>query len=86
MAGVKEVAAKVKAEFGTTTAVADDITKFVLATILELAAEESVIIKGFGTFSIKESAARTCRNPQTGGSVAVPAKTKLALKSKAVVK
>lgn len=86
MAGLKEVVAKVKAEFGVTTAVADDVTKFVLATIQELAVEEAVVIKGFGTFSYKESAARTCRNPQTGGQVAVPAKIKLALKTKAVEK
>ena len=86
MAGVKEVVAKVRAEFGTTTGQAEDITKFVLATIQELAVEEAVVIKGFGTFSYKESAARTCRNPQTGGQIAVPAKTKLALKTKAVEK
>lgn len=67
MAGLKEVAAKVRTEFSVTTAVSEEVTKFVLATIQELAKEEAVVIKGFGTFSYKESAARTCRNPQTGG-------------------
>ncbi len=29
---------------------------------------------GFGTFSVSERAARTCRNPQTGKSMKIPAK------------
>jgi DNA-binding protein HU-beta len=29
---------------------------------------------GFGTFSIIERSARTCRNPQTGESMKIPAK------------
>ena len=35
---------------------------------------DSVSIVGFGTFSAKERAARTARNPQTGGTIQVPAK------------
>ena len=30
---------------------------------------------GFGTFSTVKRAARTCRNPQTGKSMKIPAKT-----------
>jgi DNA-binding protein HU-beta len=29
---------------------------------------------GFGTFVVSERAARTCRNPQTGKSMKIPAK------------
>jgi len=29
---------------------------------------------GFGTFSVTERSARTCRNPQTGKSMKIPAK------------
>ena len=51
--------------------------KFVNAfieTISEaLAKGDEVRLIGFGTFLTRESAERTCRNPQTGGTVAVPA-------------
>lgn len=35
---------------------------------------ESLSIIGFGTFSVSERAARTCRNPQTGKEMQVAAK------------
>lgn len=38
---------------------------------------DSVSIPGFGTFKQKKSEPRTARNPQTGGIVNVPAKTKV---------
>jgi nucleoid DNA-binding protein len=47
----------------------------------ETAAGEKVILKGFGTFSVKEKAARTARNPQTGEAVQVPAKSVLTFKA-----
>lgn len=34
---------------------------------------EDVSIAGFGKFMIKESAARVCRNPQTGAQISVDA-------------
>lgn len=34
---------------------------------------ESVAIVGFGTFSVKQRAARTGRNPQTGEPIEIPA-------------
>ena len=33
-----------------------------------------VELKGFGTFSVKERAERTGRNPQTGEAIQIPAK------------
>lgn len=37
----------------------------------------SLVLKGFGTYKRKLVAAKTARNPATGGTVAVPAKSKL---------
>ncbi len=34
---------------------------------------DSVALVGFGTFSVKERAARTGRNPQTGAEIKIPA-------------
>jgi DNA-binding protein HU-beta len=41
-----------------------------------LANGESVKLAGFGTFKIKETAARVGRNPKTGEQIAIPAGTK----------
>ena len=51
-------------------------------TIIEeqLAAGESVIITGFGTFEARERQATTARNPRTGETVEVPAKRAPAFK------
>jgi DNA-binding protein HU-beta len=40
----------------------------------ELAAQGSVTLVGFGTFSVYERAARTGKNPRTGDSIKIPAK------------
>ena len=42
---------------------------------------DTVSIVGFGTFSAKQRAARTARNPLTGGTVQVPAKKAPAFKA-----
>lgn len=34
---------------------------------------DQVVLVGFGTFSVKERAARTGRNPQTGEPIQIPA-------------
>lgn len=38
-----------------------------------LAEGDTVAIPGFGTFSVRERAARTGRNPRTGESIQIPA-------------
>jgi DNA-binding protein HU-beta len=38
-----------------------------------LKADDSVSLVGFGTFSVKERAARTGRNPQTGAPIEIAA-------------
>lgn len=47
---------------------------------------EKVLIPGLGTFAAKESSARTGRNPQTGESMQIPARKKLAFTQAAQVK
>jgi DNA-binding protein HU-beta len=47
--------------------------------VFELIAEglskgEKIDLRGFGTFSVRDSAARTGRNPQTGEPIAIPAR------------
>lgn len=38
-----------------------------------LSENEQVVLVGFGTFSVKERAARSGRNPQTGQPIDIPA-------------
>lgn len=45
-----------------------------------VAANDSVQLVGFGTFFMRDRAARTARNPQTGESMQVPAKRAPAFK------
>jgi nucleoid DNA-binding protein len=35
---------------------------------------EKIDLRGFGTFSVRESAARTGRNPQSGEPIQIPAR------------
>ena len=35
---------------------------------------EKVDLRGFGTFSVRQSKARTGRNPQTGAAIEIPAR------------
>ncbi len=44
-------------------------------------AGNQVRVTGFGTFAVKDRAARTARNPQTGQPVEVPAKRVLAFRA-----
>jgi len=39
-----------------------------------LAKGEKIDLRGFGTFSTRDSAARTGRNPQTGETIQIPAR------------
>jgi len=43
--------------------------------------KDQVAISGFGTFKVKETKARTGRNPKTGESIQIPAKKKIAFKA-----
>ena len=39
-----------------------------------LSKSDKIDLRGFGTFSVKDSAARTGRNPQTGAPIQIPAR------------
>lgn len=55
-----------------------DVEKTIKATVdaisNELANDGSITLIGFGTFSVKEKAARTGKNPRTGDAIEIPAK------------
>ena len=72
-----------KAELINQTAESADISKkaagdalqgFMDAVTDTLASGEKLSLIGFGTFSVTERSARTCRNPQTGKSMKIAAK------------
>lgn len=46
---------------------------FETAIISTLANHDTVELKGFGTFSLKQRAERQGRNPQTGETITIPA-------------
>ena len=69
-----ELVARLAARTELSSAGAADLLDAMLSTISEaLARGESVSIAGFGTFSVKERAAREGRNPRTGESIAIAA-------------
>jgi len=51
--------------------VVDDVFDLVIKGLAE---GEKVDVRGFGTFSVRESAARTGRNPQTGAAIEIAAR------------
>lgn len=64
-----------------------DITNEIFAKITQLLAEEKeVSIYSFGTFSIKDTAARKGRNPKTGEVIDIPAGKRAAFKFSNAVK
>jgi len=69
-----DLVAKV-AEVGITKKQASAVVDAVFAAIREaLAAGDKVSLIGFGTFGVKERAAREGRNPRTGKKIKIPKK------------
>ena len=59
---------------GGTKAQAEQVVETVISTIVDTMKNgDEVSIAGLGIFSVKERAARTARNPQTGAPIQVPA-------------
>ena len=71
----RELAIAIHHDSGTTTIDAAEvmINSFIAVMQNELAKGGKVELKGFGTFSVKERAARTGRNPQTGEEIQIAA-------------
>jgi len=66
---------------------ADKAVAAVLASISDaLAAGEKVQLIGFGTFEVKERAARTGHNPKTGAAIEIAAAKTPAFKAGAALK
>ncbi len=55
-------------------AAGDALQGFMDALTDTLVQGDKLSLIGFGTFSVTERSARTCRNPQTGKSMNIPAK------------
>jgi DNA-binding protein HU-beta len=71
-----KLTAAVQASLGCTKTEAETAIKSVLESTKSIAQSEGKLtIQEFGTFSMKEKAARVARNPMTGEKVNVPAKT-----------
>ncbi|NLD14760.1 MAG: DNA-binding protein HU-beta [Gammaproteobacteria bacterium] len=69
-----ELIEKVAAAADLPKAAAGRALDAVLETVTEALKEgDSVVLVGFGTFAVKERAARTGRNPQTGDTIEIAA-------------
>ncbi|MHC4909193.1 MAG: HU family DNA-binding protein [Planctomycetota bacterium] len=77
----------VAAELGDSKASANKAVDAVIQSITAgLKEDEAVTIIGFGTFSRKERAARTGRNPATGEPMEIKASTTVGFKPSAALK
>lgn len=82
MASKVDIIADVAATLGSTKVAAKEALEAVLDAIqTRLDAKEDVKFVGFGTFKVKETKARTGRNPQTGAEIQIPAGTKISFKA-----
>lgn len=82
MAGVSDLVKVVANETGMTQVKAKEVLEVICETIQSITnGGDDVRIRGFGNFKVKNYAAKTCRNPQTGDAVIVPAKDKLTFKA-----
>ena len=74
MANKADLVDKVADKTGLTKKDSNAAVEAVFDSIQEfLAEEEKVQLIGFGTFEVRERAARKGRNPQTGGEIQIPA-------------
>lgn len=74
-------------DLGVTKTTVEAIVNSVLREISNsLSAGDSVSLHGFGTFKLKQRAARTARNPRTGQAVAVAASTSVGFSPSSTLK
>ena len=77
----------VVAETGVSKKQADAVVSAALAAITSaLKAGDKVQLIGFGTFEVKESAAREGRNPKTGETITIAASKKPSFSASKVLK
>ena len=83
----KELVTAVKDDMGVTRKEAELAVGAVLDAIKGgMVADGKVSLVGFGTFSVVDRPARTCRNPQTGEPIEVAAKKAPKFKPSAAMK
>ena len=71
----------IAAKRGAAKAQVQDVVEDVFELMADaLTRGEKIDLRGFGTFSVRESAARTGRNPQTGEPISIPARKNPAFK------
>ena len=71
-----ELIEEVASQTGLTKTASREAIDAVVSAISDcLAKGEKVTLVGFGTFGVKQRKARTGRNPQTGATIQIPAKT-----------
>lgn len=69
-----DLVAQVAKKADLTARAAKDAVNAVFGTISgALSRDEKVVVTGFGTFLVRERAARKGRNPQTGAEIQIPA-------------
>ena len=69
---VKAIVAKTKLSQKTTGAILDATLEVIQKSVSK---GKRVVLIGFGSFEARKRSARTGRNPQTGASIKIPAKT-----------
>ena len=79
---MKQVIDQVAEQFSLTKKLAGEVVAAVIEGVArELKADGKVKVKGLGTFTIKEKAARKGRNPQTGEEIQIAAKKAIGFKA-----
>ena len=77
-----KLTAAVQSQLGCSKAEAERAVTAVLGSVKSISSSEGKLtIQEFGTFSMKDKAARVARNPMTGESINVPAKTVFTFKA-----
>ncbi|MFP3983956.1 MAG: HU family DNA-binding protein [Desulfurivibrionaceae bacterium] len=70
-----ELVDNMASEAGVSKAAAEKaLNAFMDSVTKALSKDDKVTLVGFGTFSVKERAARQGRNPQTGQNIKIPAR------------
>jgi len=83
----KEIAIKIADETGIKQIVVKEIVQKTIDEMIEaLAKGETLELRNFGVFKVKERKARTGRNPRTGETVSVPPKKVVTFKPGLIMK
>lgn len=83
----KEIAIKIADETGIKQIVVKEVVQKTIDAMIEsLAKGETLELRNFGIFKVKERKARTGRNPRTGETVSIPPKKVVTFKPGLIMK